>query len=369
MSLSTITVKALRQLLKDKYTVEDDLNGPLALSNMRFQPSHVGESQPLSQSSLFKTKLKQHSNENAQTYNRILISKLSCEKISNFAIRGGKIEIMGILMGFTLKDHIVIMDCFNLPVVGTETRVNAQLESYEYMVQYIDEMYNHNDDDGAQDCNGVQLNVVGWFHSHPGYDCWLSNIDIQTQDLNQRFQDPYVAIVVDPLKSLEDGTLKMGAFRTVENQNGDSSALSYYQLETVIFDSELNRKLFETKLKLHCVVEDDESEQMSLNRLIETMKQCTYLVDSKNVRTRMRLATANDNVHEQNKKTVDDQNHLTRSQLYCNTQRGGQYRNELFVSMLSGDNNSDVDMEDRNFTEFDSTDTKSVHEYGIQAFM
>ncbi|KOH00165.1 COP9 signalosome catalytic subunit RRI1 [Saccharomyces eubayanus] len=356
MSLSTITVKALRQLLKEKYTVEDDLNGSLALPNMRFQPSREGEYQPLSQSSLLNTKLKQKSNENTQNYNRILISKLSCEKISNFSVRGGNIEIMGILMGFTLGDHIVIMDCFNLPVVGTETRVNAQLESYEYMVQYIDEMYNNNVDSDAQDCKEVQLNVVGWFHSHPGYDCWLSNIDIQTQDLNQRFQDPYVAIVVDPLKSLKDGTLKMGAFRTVENQNGDVNALSYYELETIVFDSELNRTLFETKLKLHCVVEDDESEQMSLNRLIETMKQCNYLVDSKNVRTRMKLAT-NDNVHDENKKTVDDQNHLTKSQFYCNTQKGDSTGTNSFVSMLSGDNNSDVDMEDRNFTEFDSTDT------------
>lgn len=21
-------------------------------------------------------------------------------------------------------------------------------------------------------------NIIGWYHSHPGYGCWLSNIDI-----------------------------------------------------------------------------------------------------------------------------------------------------------------------------------------------
>lgn len=39
-------------------------------------------------------------------------------------------------------------------------------------------------------------NVVGWYHSHPGYGCWLSGIDVNTQMMNQKFQEPWVAIVV-----------------------------------------------------------------------------------------------------------------------------------------------------------------------------
>lgn len=39
-------------------------------------------------------------------------------------------------------------------------------------------------------------NVVGWYHSHPGYGCWLSGIDVNTQLTNQQFQDPFVAVVV-----------------------------------------------------------------------------------------------------------------------------------------------------------------------------
>jgi len=38
--------------------------------------------------------------------------------------------------------------------------------------------------------------AVGWYHSHPGYGCWLSGIDVNTQMTNQSFQDPFVAIVV-----------------------------------------------------------------------------------------------------------------------------------------------------------------------------
>jgi len=40
-------------------------------------------------------------------------------------------------------------------------------------------------------------NAIGWYHSHPGYGCWLSGIDVSTQMLNQQFQEPFVAIVVN----------------------------------------------------------------------------------------------------------------------------------------------------------------------------
>lgn len=41
-------------------------------------------------------------------------------------------------------------------------------------------------------------NAIGWYHSHPGYGCWLSGIDVSTQMLNQQFQEPFVAVVVRP---------------------------------------------------------------------------------------------------------------------------------------------------------------------------
>ena len=33
---------------------------------------------------------------------------------------------------------MIVMDCFALPVEGTETRVNAQAEAYEYMASYTE---------------------------------------------------------------------------------------------------------------------------------------------------------------------------------------------------------------------------------------
>lgn len=50
---------------------------------------------------------------------------------------GGKLEVMGVMMGKIDGTTMVITDTFALPVEGTETRVNAQVEAYEYMVEYV----------------------------------------------------------------------------------------------------------------------------------------------------------------------------------------------------------------------------------------
>lgn len=68
------------------------------------------------------------------------------------------------------------MDAFGLPVLGTETRVNAGSEANEYMCSHQDA------------CEKVDRpeNICGWYHSHPGYGCWLSGIDVGTQMLYQK---------------------------------------------------------------------------------------------------------------------------------------------------------------------------------------
>lgn len=50
---------------------------------------------------------------------------------------GGKLEVMGVMMGKIDGNTMIVTDTFALPVEGTETRVNAQVEAYEYMVEYV----------------------------------------------------------------------------------------------------------------------------------------------------------------------------------------------------------------------------------------
>lgn len=82
--------------------------------------------------------------------------------------------------------------------------MNAQSEAYEYMVEFMQ----------TQKASGRHENVVGWYHSHPGYGCWLSGIDVSTQMLNQTYQEPFLAIVIDPIRTAAAGKVEIGAFRT-----------------------------------------------------------------------------------------------------------------------------------------------------------
>ena len=137
---------------------------------------------------------------------KVRISAVALIKMVMHARSGGIYEIMGLMQGKidVTNRTLYVMDSFALPVEGTETRVNAQNEAYEYMVQYLD----HSKEVGRLE------NVVGWYHSHPGYGCWLSGIDVNTQRTNQQFQDPFVAIVIDPNRTISSGKVDIGAFRT-----------------------------------------------------------------------------------------------------------------------------------------------------------
>jgi COP9 signalosome complex subunit 5 len=169
---------------------------------------------------------------------------------------GGSIEVMGLMQGKVAGDTIIVTDAFRLPVEGTETRVNAQDEANEYMVGYL------------QSCReqGKLENAVGWYHSHPGYGCWLSGIDVGTQVTQQTFSDPFLAVVIDPDRTISAGKVEIGAFRTypenykpadtgaddgyqtiplakIEDFGAHSSR--YYSLEVSHFKSSLDTQLLE----------------------------------------------------------------------------------------------------------------------------
>jgi len=44
--------------------------------------------------------------------------------------------------------------------------------------------------------------VVGWYHSHPGFGCWMSGVDINTQQSFEALNQRAVAVVIDPVQSV-----------------------------------------------------------------------------------------------------------------------------------------------------------------------
>ncbi|KAJ3337923.1 hypothetical protein HDU93_000310 [Gonapodya sp. JEL0774] len=188
-------------------------------------------------------------------FKKVRISAAALIKMVMHARSGGALEVMGLMQGKIQGDTMIVMDSFALPVEGTETRVNAQAEGYEYMVQYLDKI---------KEVDRLE-NAIGWYHSHPGYGCWLSGIDVSTQMLNQQFQEPWLAVVIDPNRTISSGKVEIGAFRTYpkdyrppdepasEYQSIPLSKIedfgvhvkSYYQLEISTFKSSLDSHLLD----------------------------------------------------------------------------------------------------------------------------
>ena len=59
-------------------------------------------------------------------------------------------------------DCFIVLDAFALPVEGTETRVNAQQEAYEYIIDFA-ETNKARSADREQSCPQCHIQLRGWF--------------------------------------------------------------------------------------------------------------------------------------------------------------------------------------------------------------
>ncbi len=112
-----------------------------------------------------------------------------CKNIEN--------EIFGYLIGTILKwddQNYIIIDelLFLLGAIYSDKYSTSQIEGtagiYESKFQRI-----------KKHRNNPSLRILGWFHSHPDFGCFLSTTDVETQQYF--FPESYqVALVVDPIR-------------------------------------------------------------------------------------------------------------------------------------------------------------------------
>ena len=128
-------------------------------------------------------------------------------------LRHGKagipLEVMGLMLGDYVDDYTVkCIDVFSMPQSGTETTIESIDEGFQVkMVEMLKQ-------------TGRNEIVVGWYHSHPGFGCWLSSTDINTQKTFEQQVPRTVAVVVDPIQSVR-GKVVIDAFRTYGNSGMD----------------------------------------------------------------------------------------------------------------------------------------------------
>lgn len=112
-------------------------------------------------------------------------------------------EVMGLMLGEFVDEYTVqVIDVFAMPQSGTTVTV----ESVDHVFQTkMVEMLKQ---------TGRPEMVVGWYHSHPGFGCWLSSVDINTQQSFESLNSRSVAVVIDPIQSVK-GKVVIDAFRLI----------------------------------------------------------------------------------------------------------------------------------------------------------
>merc|ERR1711916_108735 len=140
------------------------------------------------------------------TAEMIQISSLALLKMLKHGRAGVQMEVMGLMLGEFIDDYTVrVIDVFAMPQSGTGVSVEAvdpvfQTKMTEMLIQ-----------------TGRPEDVVGWYHSHPGFGCWLSGVDVNTQQSFEKLTPRAVAIVVDPIQSVK-GKVVIDCFRLINPQ-------------------------------------------------------------------------------------------------------------------------------------------------------
>lgn len=138
------------------------------------------------------------------TAEKVQISSLSLLKMLKHGRAGVPMEVMGLMLGEFVDDFtITCVDVFAMPQHGTGVSVEA-----------VDEVFQTNMLEMLKQTGRPQT-VVGWYHSHPGFGCWMSGVDQNTQQSFERLHPRAVAVVIDTVQSVK-GKVVIDAFRLIQ---------------------------------------------------------------------------------------------------------------------------------------------------------
>ncbi|KAJ3333406.1 26S proteasome non-ATPase regulatory subunit 14 [Blyttiomyces sp. JEL0837] len=140
------------------------------------------------------------------TAEMVHISSLALLKMLKHGRAGVPMEVMGLMLGEFVDDYTVrVVDVFAMPQSGTGVSVEA-----------VDPVFQTKMLDMLKQTGRPEM-VVGWYHSHPGFGCWLSSVDVNTQNSFEALNARSVAVVVDPIQSVK-GKVVIDAFRLINPQ-------------------------------------------------------------------------------------------------------------------------------------------------------
>merc|ERR1712060_510945 len=140
------------------------------------------------------------------TAEQVYISSLALLKMLKHGRAGVPFEVIGLMLGEFVDDFTVrVADVFAMPQSGTGVSVEA-----------VDPVFQAKMLDMLKQTGRPEM-VVGWYHSHPGFGCWLSGVDINTQQSFEALNGRAVSVVVVPVQSVK-GKVVIDAFRLINPQ-------------------------------------------------------------------------------------------------------------------------------------------------------
>lgn len=126
----------------------------------------------------------------------VYISKNVLEIVKQICNKSS-LELFGYLVGNVLewknKKYVVITDqLYNENAVDSQQYFTSQIDgaagNFDIVLKGLKDLRNDKD-----------LRILGWWHSHPDFGCFLSTTDIHTQ--RYFFPETYqVALIVDPIR-------------------------------------------------------------------------------------------------------------------------------------------------------------------------
>jgi 26S proteasome regulatory subunit N11 len=140
------------------------------------------------------------------TAEQVYISSLALLKMLKHGRAGVPMEVMGLMLGEFVDDYTVrVIDVFAMPQSGTGVSVEA-----------VDPVFQTKMLDMLKQTGRPEM-VVGWYHSHPGFGCWFSGTDVNTQQSFEQLNPRAVGVVVDPIQSVK-GKVVIDCFRCLSQQ-------------------------------------------------------------------------------------------------------------------------------------------------------
>jgi 26S proteasome regulatory subunit N11 len=142
----------------------------------------------------------------ADTAEQVYISSLALLKMLKHGRAGVPMEVMGLMLGEFIDDYTVrVVDVFSMPQSGNSVSVEA-----------VDPVFQTKMLDMLKQTGRPEM-VVGWYHSHPGFGCWFSGTDMNTQQSFEQLNPRAVGVVVDPIQSVK-GKVVIDCFRLINHQ-------------------------------------------------------------------------------------------------------------------------------------------------------